>query len=110
MIEIISAELASLNGLPGRELSFPVSAPVFHLGDTVRLVHFVQTGIIHLRHQDDGAALIEDNEKVLKVTAAMLTELGYRLPPPGAVLTLSGCSGAKRLSIFSSEMSGCHTV
>ena len=60
MIAIMSEDLGSLlQGLRGRECEFAVGASVFHLGDPVRLVHFVRRGTIHLvRHQDDGAALI----------------------------------------------------
>ena len=60
MIAIMSEELGSLlQGLRGRECAFAAGASVFHLGDPIRLVHFVQRGTIHLvRHQDDGAALI----------------------------------------------------
>ena len=60
MIAIMSEELGSLlQGLRGRECEFAAGASVFHLGDPIRLVHFVRRGTIHLvRHQDDGAALI----------------------------------------------------
>lgn len=60
MIAIMSTEFNSLlRGLKGHECAFAAGAPVFHLGDTVRLVHFVRRGTIHLvRHQEDGAALI----------------------------------------------------
>ena len=60
MIEIMSEELATLlQGLRGREYEFAAGAPVFHLGDAVRVVHFVRRGAIHLvRTQEDGAALI----------------------------------------------------
>ncbi len=60
MIAIMFEELDSLlQGLQGREFAFAAGAPIFHLGDAVRLVHFVRRGTIHLvRHQDDGAALI----------------------------------------------------
>jgi CRP/FNR family transcriptional regulator, dissimilatory nitrate respiration regulator len=60
MIAIMSEDLGSfLQGLRGREREFAAGASVFHLGDPIRLVHFVRRGTIHLvRHQDDGAALI----------------------------------------------------
>ena len=60
MIEIMSPKLESfLQVLRGRESEFAAGAAVFHLGDPVRLVHFVRRGAIHLvRHQADGAALI----------------------------------------------------
>ena len=60
MIAIMSDELGSLlQGLQGRECEFAAGASVFHLGDPIRLVHFVRRGTIHLvRHQVDGAALI----------------------------------------------------
>jgi len=59
MIEIMSALLLLLNSLAGRECTFAAGAPVFHLGDIVRVVYVVRSGVIHLiRHQDDGSALI----------------------------------------------------
>jgi CRP-like cAMP-binding protein len=60
MIEIMSPDLALLlESLPGRELSFAGGAPLFHVGDSVRLVHFIRKGIVHLvRHQDDGSILV----------------------------------------------------
>ncbi len=60
MIAIMFSELAAvLDGLPGRELDFRPGAPVFHLGDAVRLVHVVRAGVVHLiRYQEDGSALI----------------------------------------------------
>ncbi len=60
MITIMSARLNSLlQGLMGHECEFAAGASVFHLGDPVRVVHFVRRGSIHLvRHQEDGAALI----------------------------------------------------
>ncbi|MDF2118580.1 Crp/Fnr family transcriptional regulator [Roseiarcaceae bacterium H3SJ34-1] len=56
----MSSDLAGLlERLPGRELAFAAGAPVFHIGDAVRFVHFVRKGTIHLiRHQDDGSSLI----------------------------------------------------
>ena len=56
----MSEELDSiLQGLRGRECEFAAGASVFHLGDPIRVVHFVRRGTIYLvRHQDDGAALI----------------------------------------------------
>jgi CRP-like cAMP-binding protein len=45
--------------LPGREADFGAGETLFRTGDTVRLVHFVRRGTIHLiRHQADGSALI----------------------------------------------------
>ena len=60
MIAIMSKELVSLlQELRGRECEFAAGASVFHLGDPIRLVHFVRRGTIRLvRHQDDGTALI----------------------------------------------------
>ena len=60
MIVIMSEDLGSfLQGLQGRECEFAAGASVFHLGDPIRLVHFVQRGTIYLvRHLDEGAALI----------------------------------------------------
>ena len=60
MITIMSPQLvAQFESLPGRELKFAAGAPVFHIGDTVRLVHLVRAGTIHLvRNQADGSALI----------------------------------------------------
>ncbi len=60
MMEIMSGELDLLHrGLRGRECAFEAGASVFHLGDPVRVMHFVRRGAIHLmRRQEDGAALI----------------------------------------------------
>ena len=60
MIAIMLQELSSLlQALQGVECKFPQGAPVFHLGDSVRLVHFIRRGAIHLvRHQEGGSALI----------------------------------------------------
>jgi len=60
MMSIMSTELDSLlQGLKGHECEFAAGAPVFHLGDPVRVVHFVRRGTIHLvRRREDGAALI----------------------------------------------------
>lgn len=42
-----------------REFAFEAGDAVFHLGDPVRRIHFVRTGVIHLvRHQPDGASLV----------------------------------------------------
>jgi len=60
MIAIMLEELGSLvQGLRGRKCEFAAGASVFHLGDPVRVVHFMRRGTIHLvRRQVDGAALI----------------------------------------------------
>ncbi|WP_171892208.1 Crp/Fnr family transcriptional regulator [Mesorhizobium erdmanii] len=60
MIGIMSPPLiALLDRLEGREIEFAAGAPVFHLGDPVRCVHVVRSGVVHLvRHQDNGSALI----------------------------------------------------
>jgi CRP/FNR family transcriptional regulator, dissimilatory nitrate respiration regulator len=60
MMAIMSTRLNSLlQGLKGHECEFAAGAAVFHVGDAVRVVHFVRQGCIHLaRHQEDGAALI----------------------------------------------------
>src|SRR5579863_4100119 len=60
MIAIMLTELSSfLQGLRGKEYAFATGAAVFHLGDPIRLVHFVRRGAIHLvRHQESGEALI----------------------------------------------------
>lgn len=60
MIEIMSSPLiALLDRLEGREIAFAAGAPVFHLGDPIRFIHVVRSGVVHLvRHQDNGTALI----------------------------------------------------
>ncbi|MGO9741354.1 MAG: Crp/Fnr family transcriptional regulator [Roseiarcus sp.] len=48
-----------LNGLRLHEHAYLPGEAVFHLGDTVRRVHLVCEGVIHLvRHQRNGSALI----------------------------------------------------
>ena len=48
-----------LHGLRRRELSFETGQLLFHLGDPVSAMHFIQAGVVHLiRHQSDGSALI----------------------------------------------------
>jgi CRP/FNR family transcriptional regulator, dissimilatory nitrate respiration regulator len=60
MIAIMCDDIARyLRGVRRREFAFRPGEAVFHIGDPVRLVHFVSTGSIHLiRHQKDGAALV----------------------------------------------------
>ncbi|KQV01555.1 hypothetical protein ASD12_03365 [Mesorhizobium sp. Root102] len=60
MIEIMSLPLiALLDHLEGHDIEFVAGAPVFHLGDPVRFIHVVRSGVVHLvRHQDNGTALI----------------------------------------------------
>jgi len=60
MMAIMSAELDSLLlELKGHDCEFAAGAPVFHINDPVRIVHFMRRGTIHLvRHQEGGAALI----------------------------------------------------
>ena len=60
MIAIMFAELEPmLSGLPARELSFATGQSLFHLGDPVQVMHFVETGAVQLaRHHADGAELI----------------------------------------------------
>ena len=64
-------ELGSLlQELRGRQCEFAVGASVFHLGDPIRLVHFVRRGTIHLvRYQDDGAALILQRAQARSILA-----------------------------------------
>ena len=71
MIAIMSEELGSLlQGLQAREFEFAPGASVFHLGDPIRLVHFVRRGTIYLvRHQDDGAALTLQRAKAGSILA-----------------------------------------
>ena len=60
MIEIMNSDLSTLlAGLPRREMSFSAGEAVFRLGDGVKSIHFVRSGIIHLvRHQRDGSPLV----------------------------------------------------
>jgi len=60
MIAIMFADLDSFLGdLPFRTLAFEPGQSVFHLGDLVRMVHFVESGSIQLvRRQEDGSTLI----------------------------------------------------
>jgi CRP-like cAMP-binding protein len=47
-----------LSRLHGRECAFAAGEFLFHSDDTVRLLHFVRRGTVHLvRYQSDGAAL-----------------------------------------------------
>ena len=56
----MSEPLETLLGhIPGREAAFRAGETLFHLGDAVRLVHFVRRGTVHLvRHREDGSVLI----------------------------------------------------
>lgn len=48
-----------LSSLPGREMNFRAGEAVFRIGHSVRAVHVVEEGRIHLvRYQSDGSALI----------------------------------------------------
>src|SRR5690349_10860427 len=60
MIAIMLAPLVVLLGdLPGRECRFGPGETLFRLGDTVRRLHLVRGGTVHLvRHHEDGSALI----------------------------------------------------
>lgn len=60
MIEIMFQDLMpALGNIAHREFIFEAGASIFHLGDPVELVHFVQSGMIHLiRHQRDGGFLV----------------------------------------------------
>ena len=60
MMKIMSTDLETLfDRLPGHELTFAAGDAVFHLGDEVKLVHCVRSGLVHLvRHQEQGATLI----------------------------------------------------
>jgi CRP-like cAMP-binding protein len=60
MIAIMTLDLSTLlEGLPRREMSFVAEASVFRLGDSVKSLYFVRSGIIHLvRHQPDGSPLV----------------------------------------------------
>lgn len=60
MIPIMFAEIDPfLSDLRFRLLTFGPDQNVFHLGDPVRVVHFVELGAIQLvRHQSDGSVLV----------------------------------------------------
>jgi CRP-like cAMP-binding protein len=51
--------LLLMPSLTRRDFAYEVGEAVFHLGDPVKLIHFVTAGVIHLvRHQQHGAALV----------------------------------------------------
>ena len=60
MIEIMSNQLElHLQSLRAQKLVFGPSQYLFHLGDPVRLMYFVVTGMVHLtRTQRDGSMLV----------------------------------------------------
>jgi CRP-like cAMP-binding protein len=61
MMEIMSPPPLEplLSSLGGRECTFVAGESLFHLGDSVRILHVVRNGTVHLvRHHDDGSALI----------------------------------------------------
>ena len=59
MIAIMSELVAFLQEFPHREQAFAPGQAIFRLGDAVRTMHVIHSGIVHLvRHQADGAALI----------------------------------------------------
>ena len=60
MIEIMSSDLGSLlDGFPGRACRFDAGETLFRRGDTVRRLHVIRSGTVHLvRYQEDGSALI----------------------------------------------------
>jgi CRP-like cAMP-binding protein len=60
MILIMFEDMAPfLKTLSQRDFAFEAGNAVFHLGDPVKLIHFVRSGVIHLiRHQPDGASLV----------------------------------------------------
>ena len=60
MMAIMSVDLKSqLHAVPGQQMTFASGQFLFHVGDKVRLIHFVEEGAVHLiRHQADGTALV----------------------------------------------------
>lgn len=60
MISVMFSEFEHhLHGLRRWELSFEAGQFLFHLGDPVRTMHFVEAGAVHLiRHQRNGSALV----------------------------------------------------
>lgn len=60
MIVIMSHSIEPfLKGLAARQRHFTRGQSLFHRGDSVKEVHFVLAGSVHLvRHQDDGSTLI----------------------------------------------------
>jgi CRP-like cAMP-binding protein len=65
MIAIMSEEILDLLApMSPRLRRYRMGAPVFRLGDTVRSVHVVRSGLIHLmRHRADGAALVMERAR-----------------------------------------------
>lgn len=48
-----------LDGIRGKTSGYSSGQPLFELGDSVRYMHFVETGVVRLvRYQTDGAALV----------------------------------------------------
>jgi CRP-like cAMP-binding protein len=60
MIPIMFADFESqLRELRGHELTFASGQFLFHLGDQVNLMHFIEAGTVHLiRYQSDGFTLV----------------------------------------------------
>ena len=60
MIPVMSPALEiHLRVLPSRALTFEAGQFLFHLGDPVRLMHVVRSGMVRLtRHQRDGTAVV----------------------------------------------------
>ncbi len=60
MIEIMfTAFIQSLRGLPGTRRTLPSGGYLFHQGDPVQRVFFVETGLIQLiRHQRNGTPVV----------------------------------------------------
>lgn len=60
MIAIMSFALEShLRAAPGYTRSFAQGQFLFHLGDKVNVIHFIEEGAVHLiRHPADGAVLV----------------------------------------------------
>jgi CRP-like cAMP-binding protein len=60
MIEIMSNQMEHhLQSLRAQKLMFASGQHLFHLGDPVRLMYFVVTGMVHLtRTQSDGSMLV----------------------------------------------------
>ncbi len=60
MIMIMAPTLFRLlDSLHGRECRFAAGDSLFRLGDPVRRLHLIRSGIVHLvRHHEDGSALI----------------------------------------------------
>jgi CRP-like cAMP-binding protein len=85
MIFIMSVNLERhLRHLRAQTLVFGPSQYLFHLGDPIRVIHFVRTGLVHLtRLQSKGSALVLQQAGAGAIVAeASLRKLNLMQAPP----------------------------